>query len=306
MRPQHPAPGAGPNRPEGAVHVQENCLRTSTGAPWVGDWVGGWSWVGSAAHRHFVLVIAVPFAFACTCLAMGRACRSLPEAPFPPFRSAAAPQAQLMLWTFRSRGASPGCLSQRLTPSFADLVHRLGHPPKHVREPTADGEGRTVLPDEIFASWLNHLPRPFAPHTGKHLFRLLFPHEGNRRRYGMKETRLAAELETILGIRNLRHWDSVAWDRGRGGTGCLGDEVEFAMGTRVGRGTAGRPADGPSCQLKPDPRSRSAKSTPFSMNSRRHLPSPSYRLFLPNTNRPSRSCNNCTGMGASPPMPCLF
>lgn len=148
------------------------------------------------------------------------------------------------------RYVSPRFPLPPLTPSFADLVHRLGHPPKNACEPAADGAGQATPPDEIFASWLNHLPRPFPPHTGKCLFRLLFPHEGNRRRYGMKETRLSSELESILGVRNLRQWDSVAWDRGRGGTGCLGDEVEFAMATRVGVGGGdrdGRLTDPASC-----------------------------------------------------------
>lgn len=67
---------------------------------------------------------------------------------------------------------------------------------------------------------------------GKRLFRLLFPHEGPRRRYGLKETRLAAELERVLGVDGLKKWDGLAFE-GEGGTGCLGKEVELIMRDRV-------------------------------------------------------------------------
>lgn len=90
----------------------------------------------------------------------------------------------------------------------------------------------------IFQSWLNHhKPSLSGAGTGKRLFRLLFPHEGSRRRYGLKETKLALELERILGLSGLRKWDSVCWDstdREEGGTGCLGKEVEVVMKSRVG------------------------------------------------------------------------
>lgn len=79
---------------------------------------------------------------------------------------------------------------------------------------------------------MNHLPRPFLIGTGKHLFRLLFPHEGSRRRYGLKETRLALELEKILCVNGLTKWDAAGW--GEAGTGCLGKEVQRLMKDRVG------------------------------------------------------------------------
>ena len=117
--------------------------------------------------------------------------------------------------------------------SFAALIYRLGHPPKPTTAPTS------TSPSKIFASWLDHLPRPLPAATGKHIFRLLFPHEGSRRRYGLKETKLAAELERLLGVRGLARWDSVCWDRGgEGGTGCLGREVELVMRDRVSPLTA--------------------------------------------------------------------
>jgi len=116
--------------------------------------------------------------------------------------------------------------------SFASLIHKLGHPPRS-RTQRADGTYALLPPSQIFQSWVNHLPKPFPAHTGKRLFRLLFPHEGARRRYGLKETRLAAELEAALGIQGLARWDAV----GGGGAGCLGHVVQAAMAKRVSTST---------------------------------------------------------------------
>lgn len=90
-----------------------------------------------------------------------------------------------------------------------------------------------LTPAAIFTSWLNH-HRPHPPTFGKQLFRLLFPHEGSRRRYGLKETKLSRELEGTLGLRGLARWDGVSYD-GQSGTGCLGREVECMMKGRVRR-----------------------------------------------------------------------
>ncbi len=114
--------------------------------------------------------------------------------------------------------------------SFAKLVACLGNPPKY--RSNSSSTLPPVTPSKIFASWLNHLSKPFVEGTGKHLFRLLFPHEGARRRYGLKETRLALELERAFGL-NLGRWDAVTWDQ-EGGTGCLGQEVERLLRKRVG------------------------------------------------------------------------
>lgn len=70
------------------------------------------------------------------------------------------------------------------------------------------------------------------PKTGTRIFRLLFPHEGNRRRYGLRETKLALELERLLGIAGLTRWDAVG-TQGVAGQGCLGDVVGHAMSERV-------------------------------------------------------------------------
>ncbi|OWZ42708.1 hypothetical protein C351_03239 [Cryptococcus neoformans c8] len=111
--------------------------------------------------------------------------------------------------------------------SFAKLIYRFGNPPK---SPVTNGP---YSPDKIFTSWLNHLKKPFPIYTGKHLFRLLFPHIGSRRRYGLKEQNLAQELSKILGSKTLNQWDSVRWDdTGDAGTGCLGHEIEVLAKNR--------------------------------------------------------------------------
>jgi len=114
-------------------------------------------------------------------------------------------------------------------PRFSDLIYRLSHPPKPVSPES--GVHTPLTPTVIFTSWLNH-HRPVSPKFGKHLFRLLFPHEGSRRRYGLKETKLSKELEGMLGLDGLSKWDGVAYE-GESGTGCLGREVETKMKSRV-------------------------------------------------------------------------
>ncbi|KAL0249990.1 hypothetical protein I308_103293 [Cryptococcus tetragattii IND107] len=119
--------------------------------------------------------------------------------------------------------------------SFAKLIYRLGNPPRS--QVTND----PYSPDEIFTSWLNHLCKPFPIHTGKRLFRLLFPHLGPRRRYGLKEQKLAQELSKILGAKTLNKWDSVRRnDIGETGTGCLGHEIEALAKNRSTSGENGR------------------------------------------------------------------
>lgn len=128
-------------------------------------------------------------------------------------------------WTSRSRGeTSLGATNG----SIADLISRLGTPPKSSVH-QSNGAAIPLSPITIFASWLASLPRPLLPGTGKRLFRVLFPHEGARRRYGFKETRLSAALESALGVR-LAGWDSVARTAG---AGCLGTVVQRAMTQRV-------------------------------------------------------------------------
>ncbi|WWC73544.1 uncharacterized protein I206_107516 [Kwoniella pini CBS 10737] len=114
--------------------------------------------------------------------------------------------------------------------SFAKLVFHLGNPPKSTQTPSKTS--KALSPIKIFQSWLNHLAKPFPPGTGKHLFRLLYPHEGSRRRYGLKEAKLALELGRIMGVEGLSKWDCVTWDNNDRGTGCLGKEIELAIRDR--------------------------------------------------------------------------
>lgn len=125
--------------------------------------------------------------------------------------------------------------NQLISYSLCQLIYRLGNPPKTQAEvPIA------VPPVKIFSSWVQHLHHPVALGTGKRLFRLLYPHEGARRRYGLKETLLARELGKILGVQGLDRWDCVAYndDSERGGEGCLGLAVLRVMEQRVSDGLA--------------------------------------------------------------------
>lgn len=47
----------------------------------------------------------------------------------------------------------------------------------------------------------------------------------------MLETKLAKQLEKILGLQELKRWDAVGW--GDEGTGCLGLELERVLKRRV-------------------------------------------------------------------------
>jgi DNA ligase-4 len=47
----------------------------------------------------------------------------------------------------------------------------------------------------------------------------------------MLETKLARQLEKILGLQGLKRWDAVGW--GDEGTGCLGLELERVLKERV-------------------------------------------------------------------------
>ncbi|WWD04258.1 hypothetical protein V865_002326 [Kwoniella europaea PYCC6329] len=116
--------------------------------------------------------------------------------------------------------------------SFVKLVYHLGNPPRSASAGITQTKTSSLSPSKIFQSWLNHLPKPLPQESGKHVFRLLFPHEGSRRRYGLKESKLALELESLLGLRGLSKWDRVYWDNGESGTGCLGKEIELLVRDR--------------------------------------------------------------------------
>ncbi|EJT49134.1 hypothetical protein A1Q1_01783 [Trichosporon asahii var. asahii CBS 2479] len=98
----------------------------------------------------------------------------------------------------------------------------MGDPPMSKRR---DQKEKIIsyTPEEIFGAWISKQAQPLVPGTTKKLFRLLFPHEGARRRYDIKETRLASLLEQTLGIKGLTRWDAVSLNGVRK-TGCLGEE----------------------------------------------------------------------------------
>lgn len=120
-----------------------------------------------------------------------------------------------------------GCNPSATNVSFAHLIQRMGDPPMSKRR---DQKEKIIsyTPEEIFGAWISKQAQPLVPGTTKKLFRLLFPHEGARRRYDIKETRLASLLEQTLGIKGLTRWDAVSLNGVRK-TGCLGEEVRIAM-----------------------------------------------------------------------------
>ncbi|KAK8849569.1 hypothetical protein IAR55_004904 [Kwoniella newhampshirensis] len=161
--------------------------------------------------------------------------------------------------------------------SFAKLIYRLGDPPKSKKT------AKPIPPDKIFSSWLNHLPKPLPHLAAKQIFRLLFPHEGSRRRYGLKETKLAQELERLLGLGGLTRWDSVSWDRGgKSGTGCLGREVEVAMKERVASSSTSPARDRSTLSIREldGLLDELAASSPFSQLSQSPIPARSTSTLL--------------------------
>ncbi|KAJ7439863.1 hypothetical protein FB451DRAFT_1445409 [Mycena latifolia] len=76
----------------------------------------------------------------------------------------------------------------------------------------------------VFRKWVARLRSEFSPlpeGTTKIVFRMLFPEEDTRRKYGMQETKLACALANCFGIsaKALDQW------RTDGSSGCLGQEV---------------------------------------------------------------------------------
>jgi DNA ligase-4 len=77
---------------------------------------------------------------------------------------------------------------------------------------------------DIFNRWLEALRKnysPLPPGTITVCFRLLFPEEDTKRKYEIKETRLARHLSEALGLsrNSLENWDS------DDASGCLGLEI---------------------------------------------------------------------------------
>ncbi|KZT07561.1 uncharacterized protein LAESUDRAFT_115651 [Laetiporus sulphureus 93-53] len=84
---------------------------------------------------------------------------------------------------------------------------------------------------QTFRNWVAELHRryaPLPPGTAAIVFRLLFPEEDVRRKYGLQETRLAQSISKVLGISKntgARGNGLVNWD-GDNSIGCLGLEVQ--------------------------------------------------------------------------------
>ncbi|KAG8917729.1 hypothetical protein FRC02_002899, partial [Tulasnella sp. 418] len=100
-------------------------------------------------------------------------------------------------------------------------------------EPKPTGQSKPASNDTagVFRRWITSLGSSSTPRTGLIVFRLLFPESDNRRRYDLKETRLAKHLATCLEVptnegtrgHRLKNWTE------DGSSGCLGDEVRRVM-----------------------------------------------------------------------------
>ncbi|KAA1122412.1 hypothetical protein PGTUg99_037495 [Puccinia graminis f. sp. tritici] len=88
-----------------------------------------------------------------------------------------------------------------------------------------------------FETWINHLSWPVPKHTGKILFRLLFPDHDVRRKYDIREKKLAGFFRMIFHVSTgpgqrgemLKLWDSATEDQDgiqTGKAGCLGLELQ--------------------------------------------------------------------------------
>ncbi|KAF8625598.1 hypothetical protein AX15_005289 [Amanita polypyramis BW_CC] len=109
------------------------------------------------------------------------------------------------------------------------LVNRLSTIELH-RHPQHRSINREYPALQVFYHWLEELRRRFtlSPGTTRTIFRLLFPEEDVRRKYGMQEKRLCFHLAQCLGVPNdeLLRWST------RDGSGCLGQEVQRVLSTR--------------------------------------------------------------------------
>jgi DNA ligase-4 len=85
---------------------------------------------------------------------------------------------------------------------------------------------------ETFLRWVGALRQKYSPlpqHTTSIIFLLLYPEEDCWRKYDMKETRLAQQVASVLGVADLERGSRLNDWKGEDGTGCLGKEVEVVM-----------------------------------------------------------------------------
>jgi len=116
-------------------------------------------------------------------------------------------------------------------PSFVSLLHEIsGSPPQRSR---LHNRSRIAYPAlQTFSLWVSELRTRFTPlpaNTSIIVFRLLFPDQDSRRKYDLKETKLARNIADCLGVsldgrgESLRLWNSEYH------SGCLGEEVKRLM-----------------------------------------------------------------------------
>lgn len=124
-----------------------------------------------------------------------------------------------------------------MTILFADLCLLFDRisaiPPVKAGSSTTSKQSSTPL--DILTLWLSHLQSP-SPAQGLIIFQLLFPEHDSKRRYGLKEMKLAKELQKALSFTDTRldQWDgdafSASYDElARRGSGCFGEAVEMAL-----------------------------------------------------------------------------
>lgn len=94
---------------------------------------------------------------------------------------------------------------------FCLLLEKIARSSKaHVLGNTQGKYKQVPSPQDIFRTWLSALQHP-SHFDGLLIFRLLFPEQDIRRRYGFKETLLARELSAALGFApppSLINWNS--------------------------------------------------------------------------------------------------
>ncbi|KAM5530825.1 hypothetical protein V8D89_015515 [Ganoderma adspersum] len=119
---------------------------------------------------------------------------------------------------------------------FVELVHAIADIKPHIATEKQPRNARYVDSPayKTFKRWVTALRERYSPlpaDTTTIVFRLLFPDEDCRRKYGMQETRLAQHLTKVLGVSSdtdgrgerLRNWKE------EDALGCLGDEVLVIM-----------------------------------------------------------------------------
>lgn len=119
------------------------------------------------------------------------------------------------------------------------LIHAISAiEPRKTSHNVPHNVGANPLVLAKFRKWIAELRRlyvPLPPDTTAIVFRLLFPDEDVRRKYGMKETRLARHLAEIYAVStsaNGRGERLLKW-KGEDTPGCLGLEVRNILEANI-------------------------------------------------------------------------